>query len=138
MFQAPTSKKKSNAELRKFGLVMFVPLALLAGLFWWRKGLGLPAYGLGGAAGFFLLVGLLYPRLLGPIERVWMLLGGVMGWVMTRVILTLTFALAITPIALLMRLFRRDPLQMKLHKNATTYWSPTEEDGPSTRPYSPY
>ena len=52
--------KKTTAELRKFGFVMFVPLALIGGYLWW-KGKGAAPY-VGGAALFFLVSGLLFPR----------------------------------------------------------------------------
>jgi hypothetical protein len=132
------SQKKTSAELRKFGLVMATPLTLLAALFYWRQGLVPMTYGLGGGAAFFLVVGLTVPRALAPIEFVWMRFAAVLGYVMTRVILTLTFVLAITPLGLVIRILGRDPLGMKFDKNATTYWVPTEADGPGTRPRAPF
>lgn len=129
---------KSPRELRKFGAVMTVALGLLGALFLWRKGLTPVTYGLLGAAAFFLVFGLILPQVLGPIEWAWMKIAAAMGWVMTRVILTLTWFLAITPIGLLMRLTGRDSLGLKPNPQATTHWSPTEKDGPGTRPYTPY
>jgi len=134
------SRFKSAKELRKFGFVMTVPLALLAGALLWRKGLDAPAalYVVGGAALFFLIAGLIFPRGLGPIEWAWMKLALVLSWVMTRVILTLTFFLAMLPIGLVMRLLRHDPLRLRRDPNATTYWMPVEPDGPATRPEQPF
>lgn len=134
------SRFKSPRELRKFGMVMTVPLLLLAGLLYWRKGLDEPAafFAVAGAAAFFLFAGLLVPRLLAPIEWAWMKLALVLSWVMTRVVLTLTFFLMIMPIGLLMRLLGRDPIERRKDPAATTYWVPVEPDGPGTRPWEPF
>ena len=128
--------EKTKKDLRKFGLVMRVPLALIGGYLWW-KGSGAAPYVLGAAA-FFLLSALLFPTLLRPIERLWMKVAEVLGFVMTRVILTLAFYLVITPIALVARLFGKDFLHIKKANRRESYWVPVEEDGPGTRPFKPY
>ncbi len=137
----PAEKKspfKSSRELRKFGMVMFVPLAIIAGLLFWKKGLAPQTYGAGGAAAFFLVFGLVVPRVLGPIEWAWMKFAGVLSYVMTRVILTMTFFFAMTPVGLLRRILTRDPMQLKKDPGAESYWVPVEEDGPGTRSDVPY
>jgi hypothetical protein len=45
----------------------------------------------------------------------------VLGWVNTRIILGLLFFVMFAPVALLFRLFGRDPLARRLDKSATTY-----------------
>jgi hypothetical protein len=72
-------------------------------------------------AGLLAAAGLLVPRALGPVERWWLRLGLVLAWVNTRIILTVLFYLVVTPIALVMRIFR-DPLDRRLAADATTYW----------------
>jgi hypothetical protein len=58
----------------------------------------------------FLLLGLAVPRALGPIYRLWMKLAEALGWINTRILLIIVYYLVVTPIGLLMRLFRRSPL----------------------------
>ena len=128
--------KKTKKELRKFGLVMTVPLALIAGYLWWKGGGAYP-YVLGAAA-FFLLNGLLVPQLLRPIEKVWMKFAEIMGAIMTRIILTLAFYLVITPFGLLLRLMRKDLLDLRFNQQRESYWIPAEPDGPASRPDKPY
>ena len=128
--------KKTKKELRKFGLVMTVPLALIGGYLWW-KGRGAYPYVLG-AATFFLLSGLLVPQLLRPIEKVWMKFAEIMGAIMTRVILSVAFYLMITPLGLVLRLMGKDLLHLRFEKDCESYWIPAEPDGPATRPYKPY
>ena len=130
-------KKQTEAQrLRSFGLVMAVALSAFGGFFLWRgREWGLYVIAVGAV---FLVAGLLLPRALRPIERVWMGLAMVMGAIMTRVILTLTFFVVMTPMGLLVRLLGKDLLAMKADPSAETYWAPVEPDGPCSRPDKPY
>jgi hypothetical protein len=127
---------KSTAELRKFGLVMAAPLAVIGALLVW-KGRPTATYVFALAA-LFALLGMAAPRLLAPVERAWMALAAVLATVMTHVVLTLTFALLITPMGLVMRLLRKDPLQRKRDPERSTFWVPVEPDGPCSRPDKPF
>ena len=60
--------------------------------------------------------------LLKPIYKIWMGLAFCLGWVNTRIILLLVYYLVVTPIALMMRLLRKDLLNLKLGKDAESYW----------------
>ena len=127
---------KSRNELRKFGFVMSVPLALIGGYLWW-KGNGAFLYVLG-TAGFFLVSALIVPRILGPIEFVWMKLALVMSAIMTRVILILAFFVVITPMGLLLRLMGKDLLDISPKNVRDSYWQAVERDGPASRADKPY
>ncbi len=63
------------------------------------------------ATGVFVLVGLLVPVVLGPLYRVWMRLGHLLGTVNTRIILFLIWWVIVTPIGLLRRLIGKDPMR---------------------------
>jgi Saxitoxin biosynthesis operon protein SxtJ len=129
-------KPKTKKELRKFGIVMSTPLGIIGGILFW-KGKSSGGYFFVLAA-FFLMSGLLFPGILRPIERIWMKFAEIISAVMTRVILTLTFYLVITPVGLLLRLMGKDLLQMKFEPHRKSYWEPVEEDGPCSRPDKPY
>lgn len=62
-----------------------------------------------------------FPKGLIPLYRGWMLFGGVMGHLNSRLILGVIFFVLFTPIGLLMRLFGKDPLGLKLHREWKTY-----------------
>ncbi|QXD16338.1 DUF4407 domain-containing protein [Rhodocaloribacter litoris] len=113
-----------DRQVRAFGwLVGGVLVALALGLAWrrgWTPG-ALPV-GLGVAGAVLALGGWLAPRLFRPLYRAWMGLALVLGFVMTRVVLTLVFYLVVTPIGLLLRLFGRDPLQRRRDPAASSYW----------------
>lgn len=128
--------RKSVRELRRFGLIMAVPLAALGGLAVWR-GRAWGPYALGLAAAF-LLCGLIAPRILGPVERAWMAFAKVMSIVMTFVILTLTYYLVITPVGLVVRLTGKDSLQLRRSRKRISFWEAVDPDGPCGRPFRPY
>ena len=127
---------KSRAELRKFGLIMAGAFAVLCVLLYFRNStLSPPAAGL---SGFFLLSALLYPGLLFPIEKLWMKLASVMSYIMTRVLLTLVYILAVIPTGLIMRLLGKRPLQLGFAEEEKTYWVDVDPEGPCSRPEKQY
>jgi len=124
-------------EIRKFAIPVAVVI-LAIGLFalWREKAFAWPLVGF---SGFLVAGAYLLPVILRPLYVPWMLLAAVMGWVMTRVLLTLTFYLMITPIGLLRRLFGKDSLNRKCPTTADSYWEPWEEpEGGHTRHYKPF
>lgn len=129
-------QEKTASELRKFGLTMFAATGAITALLFLR-GSSSWVY-TASASGCFLLSGLLLPNLLRPVEKIWMLFAGILGYVMTNILLTIVFFIAVTPTGLLMRLFGRDPLFRRFDRNADSYWIDVESDGPGGRPYKPY
>ena len=128
--------KKSVAELRKFGWVMAGAFGVFGLFFLWREK---PYAGpvLYVAAGF-LVAGLVAPRMLAPIEWAWMKFAHFLGAIVTRVVLTLTFYLVITPVGLLLRAIGKDPLVLRKDAAQKSYWVQVPPDGPCGRPEKPY
>ncbi len=71
-------------------------------------------------------LGLLFPPALGPVYRVWMKFGHVMGFINSRLILGLMYYLMITPIGAIMRLFGWDPMRRRLGVG-TSYRVPSRD-----------
>jgi len=115
---------------------MAFPLFLITGILYWRQK---PAmlYFLAVAI-FFLLSGSFFPKILAPVEKIWMRIAEFLSIIMTKVILTSTFYVVITPVALFLRLIGKDVLEKKFDSNQTSYWVPVEPDGPCSRPEKPY
>jgi hypothetical protein len=67
-------------------------------------------------------IGMIAPRWLAPVYRVWVKFGNVLGHVNSRILLGAIFFLVLTPFALIRRIFNPDPLKLKWDKNANTYW----------------
>jgi hypothetical protein len=117
--------KSGRADLRKFGITMAVGLGVLGALFLWRgKGEPMIFFGLGA---LFLLLGLVLPAVLRPIQRAWMAFAIVLGWVMTRVILAVLFYVGITPIALIARIAGKRFLTLGFEPERASYWEPREK-----------
>ncbi len=68
------------------------------------------------------VVGTLAPKVVKPLYYAWMTMALALGFVMTRVLLTIFFFLVMTPVALIFRLIGRDPLHRKLDRDAASYW----------------
>jgi len=105
---------------REFALLFAVVAALIA--FWplWPIHAPKPAWLV--VALLFLVSGLLRPRLLTPVHRLWMKFGAALGWVNSRIILGVVFFVLVTPIGLVMRLLGKDPLRMRSGRTASSYW----------------
>ena len=112
--------KETKKELRKFGLTVGIVLAAIGILlFYFEKSSAIYFTIIGG---LLILLGILLPQLLKPINKVWMGLAIVLGFIMTRVILTTLFYLVITPIGFLAKIFGKKFMLLKYDKSAKTYW----------------
>jgi hypothetical protein len=127
---------KSPAELRRFGLALGAGLSVLGSILLWRDKSAAPW--ILGVAATLLLLAILRPQLLGPLEKVFARVARVVTKALTYLVLTLTFILVITPMGLVMRLLRRDPLALKPAPDQSSFWIEVEPDGPTTRPDKPY
>lgn len=116
--------KVSKKNLRKFGILLFFVFAIITGLMLWRSR---PYWTIPAVISLlFLFAGLAIPVLLRGFYRVWMAIGFILGWIMTRLILTVAFFLIFTPIGLLLRIIKKDLLDMKIEKTEKSYWKKHE------------
>lgn len=117
--------KSGKSDLRKFGITMGIVLILFGGLFLWRdKGYYIYLFIIAAA---FIIPGLAVPIVLKPVHKTWMTISIILGWIMTRVILSVLFYLVVTPTGWLARLFGKQFLDLKIDKNARSYWIPKKE-----------
>ena len=79
----------------------------------------------------FLLSGVLYPRILGPFNRLWLKLGLVLHAIVSPVVMGLLFYSTVTPIGVLFRWLGKDPLRLRLDHDADTYWIERRPPGPA-------
>ncbi|MCP5062396.1 MAG: hypothetical protein GY936_08035 [Ignavibacteriae bacterium] len=73
-----------------------------------------------------LLGGLFTPKTLNSTYKVWMGFAFALGWVMSRVILSVLFVFVITPIGFLAKIFGKEFLDIKFNDNKNSYWIPKE------------
>lgn len=113
-------------QLRSFGITLGIAFLIVAGVLYWRDIPGVAV--VAGIGGLLFITGLIVPGLLRPLYKPWMALALVLGFIMTRVLLTAIFVFLFIPIGLLMQLFGKDPLRRKLDPDAETYWISKEYD----------
>lgn len=128
--------EEQEKRCREFGQLMGLVFILAGGYFLWHfNPSSLYFFGI---SLVFLLGAIFMPLSLGPLERAWMAFAEKLSVVMTYVIVTLTFIVAITPMGLLLKVLRKDLLGLALEPEKRSYWEPVPDDSPGTRPFSPF
>lgn len=121
---------KENTEVRMgsdraFGFVFAAVFAII-GLYpllrgdvrWWALVV----------AALFLLVALVRPETLHPLNRLWFRFGLLLNRIVSPIIMGLVFVLAVVPTGLIMRLRNRDLLRQRFDPDARSYWIEVDED----------
>ena len=114
---------------RSFGIVFFIVFVLIATY---------PLINQGEVRIWFLIIsflflflGLLNSKILTPLNKLWFRFGLFLGKIISPIIMAVIFFLVVTPIGLLMRLFGKDVLNLKLNKKKSSYW--IEKVGPKSK-----
>ena len=104
---------------RSFGLVFFIVFLLIAcypvihqaNIRIWSISISL----------IFLILGLLNSKLLTPLNKIWFKLGIFLGKIVSPLVMAIIFFAVVTPTGFLMRIFKKDLLNLKFNKN-NSYW----------------
>ena len=104
---------------RSFGIVFFV-VFLLIGLWPLLNGNELRIWSIVISLIFFIL-GLLNSKILTPFNKVWFRFGIFLGNFISPIIMGIVFFLVVTPTGLIMKLFRKDLINLRKN-NSSTYW----------------
>ena len=112
--------KTGKKDLRSFGytigiILLFISAILLYYGNYLHKNLAI-------IATIFIGMGVVAPVFLKPIYLIWMTFAVVLGWIMTKIILSVVFYIIITPISFITRLFGEDFLSLKKIKN-DSHWN---------------
>ena len=111
----------SKKELKKFALTIGIVLLIIsAAMFYYSSEL---RFHFGIAGLIVIILGFIVPKLLLPFQKIWMGLAFVLGFIMSRLILTLLFYLVITPIGIIARLAKKDFLDLSFNKSSNSYWN---------------
>jgi len=117
--------KEDKHSLRKFGLTVGTVLLLIGiALFLFDKS---SFVYFGGIGLLLILLGFALPVFLRPFNKVWMTLAIILGWFMSRVILSILFYLIITPIGFFLKIIGKVPLNLKQDNSLSTYWEDREK-----------
>lgn len=122
---------------RAFGLVFAGVFSLVGGLIWLASRRLVP--GPFAVAGVLALVALVAPAWLWPLNRFW---SGVVqpriAAVVNGLVLRVMFYLVLTPFALLLRLFRRDILGLRLDPSRASYFEAVPRQTTATTLLDPF
>jgi hypothetical protein len=115
----------SSAEARKTALIVAGVLAVVSGILWYRQSMTGHFVTAGIALGL-VLIGFFVPPAAKLFHRVWFKIAFALGWVNSRILLTLIYFLVFVPYGIISRMVGRDPLQMRQPKG-DSYWHKREK-----------
>ena len=104
---------------RSFGIVFFVVFLIIA-TYPLINGDELRLWSLN-ISFVFLLLGLINSKILNPFNKLWFRFGIFLGKIISPLVMGIIFFLVVTPIGLLMRLLKKDLLNLKFNNNSS-YW----------------
>ena len=119
-------KPKDNIT---FGILFFI-LFLIIGLYPLKNGLNIRLWSLG-LSFIFLIITFIRPNLFTPLNKLWIQFGILLGKVISPIVMGLVFFFVVTPIGILVRLFKKDVMGLK--KKETSYWINREDKVQSMR-----
>tara|TARA_B100001250_G_C19124123_1_gene496634 strand:+ start:24 stop:437 length:414 start_codon:yes stop_codon:yes gene_type:complete len=121
MFEEIKNIKTGKKDIRSFGIIIGMILLFIAGFLFYKEKESFQIFIY--LAVVFTGLGLILPIILKPIYMVWMIFATILGWIMTRVILSLLFYLIITPIGLIGRLFGEQFIELGWNDSKRSYWN---------------
>ena len=104
---------------RSFGIVFFVVFLLIAFYPLLKNG-EIRIWSLIISLGF-LILGLINSKILTPLNRLWFKFGLLLGKIISPLIMGIIFFLVVTPIGILMKILKKDSLNLNYNNNKT-YW----------------
>jgi uncharacterized membrane protein YqaE (UPF0057 family) len=118
-------KYVTDQEARKTALVVAGVLMLAASVFWYR-GRATAASVSVGIALLLVIIGFLVPPVAKLFHRGWYTLAFALGWVNSRILLTIIYYLIFLPYGIISRLAGRDPLDLR-GAPRESYWHKREK-----------
>lgn len=127
-FQDRETVVKSSSD-RNFGFVFTAFFGIVTGIVLYSGGTSWPVWA--GLSVLFGAVTLVKASLLAPLNRLWTKFGLLLAAVISPIVLGLVYYLCITPIGLLLRLWGKDLLRLKMEPESDSYWIAREPPGPT-------
>lgn len=111
--------------VRKFGIIFSVILFLIADWLWYKDRSSWVWFG--GFGAFMMLTAIAAPVILIPLYKAMTIFAIVVGYFVSRIILTLMFVIFFVPVGLFTRLIGKDLLDKNINKKALSYWIKKEQ-----------
>jgi hypothetical protein len=74
----------------------------------------------------FFIIAFLNPIILGPLSKIWIKFGEILGKIIAPAVMALVYFFILTPVSLVVRAFGKDLLRLKFSKKMT-YWIKREK-----------
>lgn len=116
-------KKPDHNELKKFGIVLSIFLTIFISIFIYK--IDISYYWLIVSFLIFTL-SLSIPQTLLPTFYIFQAIGNILGYINSKIILTILFFLVLTPVSLMLRLFSVKFFDTKFDRNMQSYWNKKE------------
>jgi carbamoyltransferase len=114
-------------QVRLFGLLWLPLFLVLVALVAWRRGAAMPlALVLAGLAAVVVALAAFAPVVVRALLVGWSFATFPLAWLVSHAILALVFFGVITPLGVVLRLWRHDPLGHSFDRAASSYWIPRE------------
>jgi hypothetical protein len=126
-------RNPSEKNLRWFGLVLGLFLAIVGGIVRVRFHLPEAARWIWIAAMVVTVVYYAARPVRRPIWIAWMVAAFPIGWMVSHLILAITWYLVVTPIGVVMRATGRDPLRRRFDQGRSSYWTEHDPHGDPKR-----
>jgi predicted membrane metal-binding protein len=114
------NKDNPGGSDRSFGFV-FAAVFGAAGIYPAFNGAEIWIAPLAIAAGFA-VIALVYPRALGPANRLWTKFGILLSKIVNPIVLGIIYFGVVTPIGIIMRWRGKDPMRLALDPTTESYW----------------
>ena len=121
MFEEIKNIKSEKSDLRNFGIIIGIVLLIISGFLFWKEKESFQIFLAIGITLF--LTATAIPAVLKPVYWIWMIFAIILGWFMTRVILSLLFYVLFTSIGLTLRFFGKQFLELRWDKSKESYWN---------------
>ena len=115
---------------KSFGIVFFLFFLILAVFFYVKNSPIILISILILLSVFFLISGLLQSKILTPLNKIWFKFGILLGKIISPIIMGIIFFFVVTPISFLMKLLKKDILNLKFNNN-NSYW--IDKTGPKSK-----
>lgn len=112
----------TERELRWFAPLLLVFFGVVGAIARWGFDAAAAGYALWAVGGLLASLYAAVPAWRLSIYRGWIRATYPIGWLVSHVVLAGVYYLLITPIGLLSRVVRRDPLTRRFDREATSYW----------------
>ena len=117
------TEPKEPRQLRSFGFIVATGFAVIGIWPWVFRGQNVRTWSVILSA-LLAIPAVVRPRALRHPFRVWMLIGHCLGWINTRIIISVLYFAMFTPASLVMRIIGRDSMARNFEPNITSYRRP--------------